>query len=70
MHNKKNITKKNHFKLITKISMNKRANLYLAALLGATTPLLATPALSAQNYSQATMQQQNSCKGNVKDSNG
>ncbi|WP_298584928.1 TonB-dependent receptor [uncultured Prevotella sp.] len=50
--------------------MNKRANLYLAALLGATTPLLATPALAAQNYSQATMQQQNSCKGNVKDSNG
>ncbi|WP_297141308.1 TonB-dependent receptor [uncultured Prevotella sp.] len=42
----------------------------MAALLGATTPLLATPALAAQNYSQATMQQQNSCKGNVKDSNG
>lgn len=50
--------------------MNKRANLYLAAILGATIPLLATPALAAQNYSQATMQQQNSCKGNVKDSNG
>ena len=50
--------------------MNKRANLYLAAILGATIPLFAAPALAAQNYSQATMQQQNSCQGNVKDSNG
>lgn len=50
--------------------MNKRANLYFAALLGATSPLLAAPTLAAQNFSQATMQQQNSCKGNVKDSNG
>ena len=50
--------------------MNKRANLYLAAILGATIPLFAAPALAAQNYSQATMQQQTSCQGNVKDSNG
>lgn len=50
--------------------MNKRAYLYIAALLGITSPFYAAPALAAQTYSKTAMQQQSSCSGNVKDSNG
>lgn len=52
--------------------MNKRANLYFAALLGAMSPLSTVTALAAQSNSviaNAT-QQQNSCTGTVKDSFG
>ena len=52
--------------------MNKRANLYFAALLGAMSPLSTVTALAAQSNSviaNAT-QQQNSCTGTVKDSYG
>lgn len=47
--------------------MNKRAYLYIAALLGITSPFYAAPALAAQTYSKTAMQQQSSCSGNVKD---
>ena len=52
--------------------MNKRANLYFAALLGAMSPSCAVSALAAQSNSAiaTATQQQNSCTGNVKDSNG
>lgn len=50
--------------------MNKRAYLYIAALLGITSPFYAAPASAAQTYSKTAMQQQSSCSGNVKDSNG
>lgn len=50
--------------------MNKRAYLYIAALLGITSPFYAAPALAAQTYSKTAMQQLSSCSGNVKDSNG
>lgn len=52
--------------------MNKRANLYFAALLGAMSPLSTVTALAAQSNSviaNAT-QQQNACTGTVKDSYG
>lgn len=52
--------------------MNKRANLYFAALLGAMSPSCVVSALAAQSNSAiaTATQQQNSCTGNVKDSNG
>ena len=52
--------------------MNKRANLYFAALLGAMSPLSTVTALAAQSNSAITTatQQQNSCKGTVKDASG
>ena len=37
--------------------MNKRAYLYIAALLGITSPFYAAPALAAQTYSKTAMQQ-------------
>ena len=45
--------------------MNKRANLYFAALLGAMSPLSTVTALAAQSNSAiaTATQQQNSCKG-------
>lgn len=45
--------------------MNKRANLYFAALLGAMSPLSTVTALAAQSNSTiaTATQQQNSCKG-------
>lgn len=48
--------------------MNKRANLYFAALLGAMSPSCAVSALAAQSNSAiaTATQQQNSCTGNVK----
>lgn len=48
--------------------MNKRANLYFAALLGAMSPLSTVTALAAQSNSTiaTATQQQNSCKGTVK----
>ena len=52
--------------------MNKRANLYFAALLGAMSPLSTVTALAAQSNSMiaTATQQQNSCTGTVKDSYG
>ncbi len=52
--------------------MNKRANLYFAALLGALSPLSTVTALAAQGNSPiaTASQQQNSCTGTVKDSKG
>lgn len=52
--------------------MNKRANLYFAALLGAMSPLSTVSALAAQSNSPiaTASQQQNSCTGSVKDSSG
>ena len=52
--------------------MNKRANLYFAALLGAMSPLSTVTALAAQSNSAiaTATQQQNSCKGTVKDASG
>lgn len=49
--------------------MNKRANLYFAALLGAMSPLCTVSALAAQSNSTiaTATQQQNSCTGIVKD---
>lgn len=52
--------------------MNKRANLYFAALLGAMSPLSTVTALAAQSNSMiaTATQQQNSCKGTVTDASG
>lgn len=52
--------------------MNKRANLYFAALLGAMSPLCTVSALAAQSNSTiaTATQQQNSCTGTVKDATG
>ena len=52
--------------------MNKRANLYFAALLGAMSPLSTVTALAAQSNSTiaTATQQQNSCTGTVKDASG
>ena len=52
--------------------MNKRANLYFAALLGAMSPLSTVTALAAQSNSMiaTATQQQNSCTGTVKDASG
>ena len=52
--------------------MNKRANLYFAALLGAMSPLCTVSALAAQSNSTIAIatQQQNSCTGTVKDATG
>lgn len=52
--------------------MNKRANLYFAALLGAMSPLSTVTALAAQSNSTiaTATQQQTSCKGTVKDASG
>ena len=52
--------------------MNKRANLYFAALLGTMSPLSTVTALAAQSNSAiaTATQQQNSCKGTVKDASG
>ncbi len=52
--------------------MNKRANLYFAALLVPCHHLVPSSALAAQSNSAiaTATQQQNSCTGNVKDSNG
>ncbi len=52
--------------------MNKRANLYFTALLGALSPLSTVTALAAQGNSPiaTASQQQNSCTGTVKDSKG
>lgn len=49
--------------------MNKRANLYFAALLGAMSPLCTVSALAAQSNSTiaTATQQQNSCTGTVKE---
>ena len=51
--------------------MNKRANLYFAALLGAMSPLCTVSALAAQSNSTiaTATQQQNSCTGTVKVTN-
>ena len=52
--------------------MNKRANLYFAALLGVMSPLCSASALAAQSNSPivTATQQQTSCTGNVKDAFG
>ena len=52
--------------------MNKRANFYFAALLGAMSPLCAVSALASQSNAMIAnaTQQQNSCTGNVTDANG
>ena len=52
--------------------MNKRANLYFAALLGTMSPLCTVSALAAQSNSTiaTATQQQNSCTGTVKDATG
>jgi len=50
--------------------MNKKANLYFAALLGAMSPLSAVPTLASQSIIATATQQQSSCTGTVKDSNG
>ena len=52
--------------------MNKRANLYFAALLGAMSPLCTVSATAAQSNSTiaTATQQQNSCTGTVKDATG
>lgn len=52
--------------------MNKRANLYFAALLGAMSPLCTVSALAVQSNSTiaTATQQQNSCTGTVKDATG
>ena len=52
--------------------MNKRANLYFAALLGAMSPFCTVSALAAQSNSTiaTATQQQNSCTGTVKDATG
>ena len=52
--------------------MNKRANFYFAALLGAMSPLCAVPALASQSNSTiaTATQQQSSCTGSVIDANG
>lgn len=52
--------------------MNKRANFYFAALLGAMSPLCAVPALASQSNSAiaTATQQQSSCTGSVIDANG
>ena len=52
--------------------MNKRANLYFAALLGAMSPLCTVSALAAQSNSTiaTATQQKNSCTGTVKDATG
>ena len=50
--------------------MDKRANLYFAALLGAMSPICAAPAFANQTYSATALQQQSACTGTVTDSNG
>ena len=52
--------------------MNKRANLYFAALLGAMSPLSTVTALAAQSNSAIATAtwQQNSCKGTPRQSLG
>ena len=50
--------------------MNKRANLYFAALLGAMSPLCAVPALASSSIIATATQQQNSCTGTVIDPYG
>ena len=41
--------------------MNKRVNLYFAALLGAMSPICAVPALASHSIIATAMQQDNSC---------
>ena len=50
--------------------MNRKANLYFAALLGVMSPLSAVPALASNAIVANATQQQSSCTGTVKDSNG
>lgn len=50
--------------------MNKRANFYFAALLGAMSPLCAAPALASSSIIASATQQQNSCTGTVVDPYG
>lgn len=52
--------------------MNRKANLYFAAILGAMTPMGSVSALAASSHSLMTTmtQQQNACTGNVKDTLG
>ena len=50
--------------------MNKKANLYFAALLGAMSPLCAVPALASSSIIATATQQQNSCTGTVVDPYG
>ena len=50
--------------------MNRKANLYFAALLGVMSPLSSVPALASSSIVANATQQQSSCTGTVKDSNG
>lgn len=50
--------------------MNKRVNLYFAALLGAMSPICAVPALASHSIIATAMQQDNSCTGKVLDATG
>lgn len=50
--------------------MNKRVNLYFAALLGAMSPICAVPALASHSIIAIAMQQDNSCTGKVLDATG
>ena len=50
--------------------MNRKANLYFAALLGVMSPLSAVPALASSSIVANATQQQSSCTGTVKDANG
>ena len=65
MNNNSNLFTNNIFNL-----MDKRANLYFAALLGAMSPICAAPAFANQTYSATALQQQSACTGTVTDSNG
>ena len=65
MNNNSNLFTNNIFNLI-----DKRANLYFAALLGAMSPICAAPAFANQTYSATALQQQSACTGTVTDSNG
>jgi len=50
--------------------MNKRVNLYFAALLGVMSPICAVPALASHSIIATAMQQDNSCTGKVLDATG
>lgn len=52
MNNNSNLFTNNIFNL-----MDKRANLYFAALLGAMSPICAAPAFANQTYSATALQQ-------------
>lgn len=50
--------------------MNKRAYLYIAALLGITSPFYAAPCISSSDLFKNCYATTEFCSGNVKDSNG